>query len=433
MRNHHADRIPHERYAGSVPSPVAVYNPGNVFGGGTIFPYVFGIAFFAATPNVAVGGPITQVQEPSPGSSIPFRRATTFRVAQLQSTAQLVTAGAQQVDVVIEGSGFVYGIDLHVSATTAGNSAATAFAEDGPWSAIDTAVFRDVNGELVNLTGYHLRLMNLYGGYVTFKDAPVRGETSPSADTGDIYNTITGAGATGGSFRFHLFIPVGLNRRDLRAILGNQDRANKYSLRTDFAASASIWTTAPTALPTQTVERYYENYAVPAPRNANGAPQEQMPPDFGIFHYLTQSVSPSAPQGGATVNHYLARLGNTVRLLVLVLRANGSRATAETNAPTRLQLNVGDTPLFVETPAYRRMLMYRRYGWDAPNGVYVYDFLTDIVAIAGSEIGDDYLFTNGLVNAQFQITYPAGFGSTNNSLTVLTDDLVIPPNVDIYS
>jgi hypothetical protein len=424
--------IPYERFAGSVPSPVASYRPGNVSNVPS-FLVPFLAAMFAATPNVAVGGPVTQVQEPSPGSSIPFRRATTFRVAQLQTTSQLITAGAQQVDVVIEGSGFVYGIDLHIFATTAGNSAATAFAEDAPWSAIDTVVFRDVNGELINLSGYHLRLMNLYAGYVTWKDAPVRAETAPSADTGDIYNAVTGAAATGGSFRFHLFVPVGLNRRDLRAILGNQDRANKYSLRTDFAASASIYTTAPTTLPTQSLERYYENYAVPAPRNANGAPQEQLPPDFGIFHYLTQSVSPSAPQGGATINHYLARLGNTVRLLVLVLRANGSRATAELNAPTRIQFNVGDTPLFVETAPYRRMLMWRRYGFDAPNGVFVYDFLTDIIAIAGSEIGDDYLFTNGLVNAQFQITYPAGFGSTNNSLTVLTDDLVIPPNVDIYA
>jgi hypothetical protein len=37
------------------------------------------------------------------------------------------------------------------------------------------------------------------------------------------------------------------------------------------------------------------------------------------------------------------------------------------------------------------------------------------------------------VNAQFQITYPAGIGSTANSLTVITDDLVIPPTVDIYA
>jgi len=392
----------------------------------------------ASVPNVAVGGPITQVQEQNSGKQIPFRRATAFRIAQLQTTSQLITAGAQQVDVVIEGSGYIYGIDLHINATTAGNAAATAFYEDGPWSAVDTLVFRDVNGELVNLTGYHARLMNLYAGYTHFKDAPVRAETAPSGDTANIYNAVTGAGATGGTFRFHLWVPVGLNKRDLRGVLGNQDRAQKYSLRTDIAsgtgaATGPIYTTAPTTLPTENIERYYYNYAVPSQANANRANQSQYPDDFGILHYSTQSISPSAPQGSATVNHYLARLGNTIRLLVVELKSNGTRATAETNQPLRIQLNIGDTPIFVETPATRRMEMYRRYGFDAPNGVYVYDFMTDIISIAGDELGVDYLYTNGLVNAQLQITYPAGFGSTNNTLTVLTDDLVIPPTVDIYA
>lgn len=392
----------------------------------------------AAVPNVAVGGPVTQVQEQNPGRAIPFRRATTFRIAQLQSTAQTMTAGTQQVDVVIEGSGYVYGIDLHVFQTTAGNSAATNFFEDGPWSAVDTLVFRDVNGELVNLTGYHARLMNLYGGYGHWKDAPVRGETAPSADTANIFNVVTGASATGGSYRFHLWVPVGLNRRDLRGVLGNQDRAQKYSLRSDIAsgtgaAGGPLYVTAPTTLGTHTIDRYYHNYAVPARANANGAAQSQFPDDFGILHYSTQSISPSAPTGGATVNHYLARLGNTVRFLIVELKSNGTRATAETNIPTRIQLNVGDTPIFVETPPARRWEMYRRYGFDAPAGVFVYDFMTDIIGIAGDELGVDYLYTNGLVNAQLQITYPAGFGSTNNTLTVLTDDLVIPPTVDIYA
>jgi hypothetical protein len=183
------------------------------------------------------------------------------------------------------------------------------------------------------------------------------------------------------------------------------------------------------------IERTGENYAVPAGTNANGAPQAQFPEDFGILHYTTQSVNPSPPTGSATINHFLARLGNTIRVLILVVRMNGSRTNAElpANSPTRIQFNLGDTPLFVEAPAYRRMLMWRRYGFDAPAGVYVYDFMTDIISIAGQELGDDYLFTNGLVSAQFQITYPAGIGSTANSLTVITDDLVIPPTVDIYA
>lgn len=395
--------------------------------------YEIGIAHAGGAPNVAVGGPVTQVQEPQPGSSIPFRRATTFRTALLQTTSQLITTSSQGVDVVIEGSGYVYALDLHVNATTAGNAAATAFQEDGPWSALDTVVSRDVNGELINLSGYHLRVANLYAGYMKFKDAPVRTETAPSADTANIFNTITGAGATGGTFRFHILVPYGLNRRDLRGILGNQDRAQKYSLRSDIGASTSIYSTSPTTLPTINIERIYENYAVPAQSNANGAPQAQYPDDFGILHYITQAVNASPPQGSATINHFLPRLGNTIRLIGLVIRSNGSRSTAETNSPTRIQFNLGDTPLFVETVAYRRMEMWRRYGFDAPNGVLIYDFMTDIIGIAGDELGDDYLFTNGLVNAQFQITYPAGMGSTNNSLTVITDDLVIPPTVDIYA
>jgi len=384
--------------------------------------------------NVAVGGPVTQVQEPTPGSAIPFRRATTFRTSQLAATSQAVTAASQQVEIVVEGSGYIYGINLFASATTAGNAAATAFQEDGPWSAFDTVVLRDVNGELINVSGFSLRLVNLYAGYAGFRNAePVRSETAPSGDTTNIFSTTTGAGATGGSFKFHVFVPVGLNRRDLRAILGNQDRAQKYSLRDDIAASTAIWSTAPTALPTLNITRTYENYAVPAGTNANGAPQKQYPDDFGILHYVTQVTNPSAPAGGSTVNHFLSRLGNTVRLLILVLKSNASRSTAESNLPTKLQFNLGDTPIFVEDAAYRRMLMWRRYGFDAPNGVFVYDFMTDIIAHAGDELGDDYLFTNGLVNAQFQITYPSGFGAASNSLVVITDDLVIPPTVDIYA
>jgi len=389
----------------------------------------------AAVPNVAVGGPVTQVQEPTPGASIPFRRATTFRVAQLQTSSQLLTAASAQVDVVIEGSGYIYGIDLFVNALTAGNAAATAFTEDGPWSALDTVILRDVNGELINTSGIHQRFANLYGGYAWFKDAPVRAEAAPSTDTANIFSVTTGAGATGGSFLFHTFVPCGLNRRDLRGILGNQDRAQKYSLRTDFAASAAIYTVAPTTLPTMNVVRHYENYAVPAAANANGSPQQQYPDDFGILHYVTQSVNPNAPVGGATINHFLARLGNTIRLMVVVLRSGVGatpRATAEGTLPTRLQFNLGDTPIFVESVAYRRMLMYRRYGFDAPSGVLVYDFMTDIIGHASDELGDDYLFTNGLVNAQFQVTYPAGYAA-GSTFTVITDDLVIPPTVDIYA
>jgi hypothetical protein len=77
--------------------------------------------------------------------------------------------------------------------------------------------------------------------------------------------------------------------------------------------------------------------------------------------------------------------------------------------------------------------MFERYNVNAPAGVLVYDALQDFTAAAGYELGEDYWWTNGLNNAQFEITYPSGFGSTNNSLTIITDDLLVPPGVDIYA
>jgi hypothetical protein len=94
---------------------------------------------------------------------------------------------------------------------------------------------------------------------------------------------------------------------------------------------------------------------------------------------------------------------------------------------------LGDVPIFSETPDHRRFLMFQRYGFDAPNGVYVYDALTDFIARAGAELGEDYWWTNGLVNAQFEITYPAGFGTAANSLDILTDDLQVPAGLDLYA
>jgi hypothetical protein len=162
---------------------------------------------------------------------------------------------------------------------------------------------------------------------------------------------------------------------------------------------------------------------VPNPKSPTGSPQEQVPPDWGTIHYLTSTLSDAVPLGGSQVNHFLRRIGNTIRWLAVVLRSNNTRATAETNAPTNIQFKVGEDTLFNESYLYRKFLMFERFGFDLPSGVIVYDSLHDFAAAAGFEIGDDYYHTQALVNAQLIITYPAGFGSTANSLTFLTDDL----------
>lgn len=319
------------------------------------------------------------------------------------------------------------GIVAEVTVTTAGNSATVAYQEDAPWSALDSVVLSDVSGESVNLTGYDLYLMNKYGGWYT--------HATHDEDSNDalIYALTAGTAVTGGSFKFFLRVPVATNVRNFLGLLGNQDRALKYQLRTDFAATGSIYSTGPTTAGAISINRYYESVTVPGRTNSEGTPQEIMPSKFGVQHFGTRTLADAPPLGGATVNHFLRRLNNTIRSLILVFRENGSRASAEANMPSRITFLLGDTTIFTETTDYRRWIMRQRFGLDADNGVLAYDFLTDIRREAGSEFGLDYLWTAGLVNAQFQITYPSGFGSTGNSLVIITSDLIVPDTVNLYA
>jgi hypothetical protein len=423
--------IPFERYAGRVAVPFAVYRlPGSARGFDAAF---VGVAHAQGAQTYPVGGPgVPQAQANEPGNMIPFTRATTPRAQAQDTTGPTVQTAAQQnIEITMQGSGYAYGMDIDVNLVTSANAAVVAFTEDGPWSVLASIIFKDVQGELVNLDGFSLRLANLYCGYRTTRE-DVTGGTAASTDT-QVFQAVTGAGGTGGSIRLHLWLPIATNRRDLIGVLGNQDRAMRYQLRTDLAPSASVYATPPTALGSATIRRTYHSLTVPDPENGNKAKQEREPAKFGILHFTTKNRNVGIPSGGSTVNHPLARLGNTIRVIILVLRSNGSRATAEANMPTLITFKFGDIPIFSETPAARRMTMFNRYGFDAPAGVYVYDAITDFILSAGAELGEDFWWTNGLVNAQFEIAYPAGFGAANNSLDVITDDLQIPDDVDFYA
>jgi hypothetical protein len=374
-----------------------------------------------ATPPVMMQGPAVT----GPGSSngraplIPFRRATVERSNILPGESVLLSPAYTSLERTIEGTGFLYNVRLQITATTAGNAATVVFAEDAPWNALGLITLRDPNGELINLpNGFYLYLANLaQKNYANrWLDQSTQSLITPGVGAG-----------LGGSFQQYFDVLVGTNRRDLTGIVGNQDRSVKYTLRTDVNPGSVIYTTPPTTLPTMLVNKWLETYSVPLPVGPNGVQQQVLPDGYGTLHFTTVTTSDAAPLGGSTVNHYLRRIGNTIRFIVLVFRSNNLRATAETNAPSLITFKVGDDTVFTETYANRKTKMYERYGFDFPSGVLVYDALHDFSSDAGFELGDDYYHTQALVNAQFQITYPAGFGSTANSLVFLTDDLVYNP------
>jgi len=415
-------------YMGSVAPLRSVYRPAGIGALRSIDATFLGYAF--AGGAAAVGGPqVQEAQISGPQDIVPFRRATTGRSGQLATTGPTAMTTSQQlVEVPLDGSGFVYAIELDVQATADNSGPATvAYKEDAPYSALASIVFNDVTGETHNLDGYSAYLAEIYGGWQPVLE-------SDSADT-SVFSLIDGTDAAGGSFRFHLMIPIGINERDLIGILGNEDRAQRYFMRNDLAASTAVYGTAPTSLPNVTIERSYRSYTVPAPSNSLGHRQETLPPKFGVIHSVTRAVSPQDPAVSTTKQHQLPRLGNTIRNLICVFRGtSGSRATAEANPPTRLALYIGDVPLFIDTWGAIRQRMYEAYGFDAPDGVIVYSFLRDFISPrAGAELMEDYLWTQKVTQAYLEVTYPASGWSTGSTLTFVTDDLKVPANVDLYA
>ena len=372
-----------------------------------------------AVPSVQVPTPqIANNPADRGGPAISFRHATTERSLQLQTTSQALTAGTQVIEQTVDGSGFMYGIDLLVTATAAGNVANVAFQEDAPYSALDTIELRDVGGDIANVTGYGAHIAQVINHDYAWRDPNLSANAA-------LVTAVPGNVANGGTFAYAQRVPVANNRRELIGALGNQDRAQQYQLRTILAGSAAVYSTAPTTLPTMQITRMYESYTVPAPIAPNGQRQMQLPPWYGSIRFTTEALSESSPVGGAQVQHFVRRIANTIRWQALVGRVNGSRVTFQANLPTAILLTVGDEPIFNETSNYRMALNFERHGQVMDPGVLVYDNIHDFWPGAGNELGYDYWYTQIVQNMKYQCNYPAGVGSTNNSLRIITDDMVL--------
>lgn len=372
---------------------------------------------------------VQSVQVPTPqttsdprqkgGPPISFRHSTTERTQQLTSeTAVALTAGTQTIERTVDGSGYIYGINLLVQAPSTSNLLNAAFTEDGPFDALDTVELRDTGADIAMLTGYALYLLNIANHDYAYRDA------WQSANAA-LASAVSGSGPNGGTFNFALRVPVANNRREMIGALGNQDRAQQYFLKIILAAIATIYSTSPTTVPAVTISKHYESYTVPARQAANGQPQVQAPPWYGSIRQSTRTISEAVPTGGSQIPHFVRRIANTVRYHALVMRSNGSRITAAANLPTAINLQVGDEPIYSENVQYRQQRNFEIHGQVLPPGVLFYDNIHDFWPGAGGELGYDYWYTQIVQNMKYLISWPAGFGSTNNSLEFITDDMIL--------
>lgn len=312
-------------------------------------------------------------------------------------------AAAQQSNpsnIPIPAYGFISHVLLLVS--WAGGTTGTLNA-DAPWDFFQSVSIQDVNGAYLQnpIDGFGLLMENVYGGYAYRQDPRL----SP----------IFVSGPTAGTFM--LRVPVQVTRHNAYGSLANQNAAAPYLLQYTVNPSTSVYSVAPGAQPTWTVQAFLESWTQPNARDLKGRPQAQLPP----LHGSTQqwSVYTKAIAVGNNVTQ-LPRVGNTIRTIIIISR-DGTGARVDTVFPNPFSLNLDSRVLTQEVQALRQQCQAEGLESTIARdvGVHVFYFNNSILGHIGDESSDLWLPT--VQSTRLELS---GNSAVVGNLQILTNDIV---------
>jgi hypothetical protein len=246
--------------------------------------------------------------------------------------------------------------------------------------------------------------------------------------------TLYTAGTTAGHFKFVLYIPMEFGRDGMGA-LPNQDASAKYKVQVTVAsgvaaATGPVYTTAPTAYPTLSIQLEALMYQQPPAADMFGNVNTTVPPSVGTLQYWSRQNFTAL---SGTVTPQFSRVGNLIRNHILIFRdtTNGTRATAETSdMPPTIQFQWDAATRYFGNLATLRALFRVAYdpvaNYDPPNGVVLFPNTLDPDQLALSEYADQWMGTTGATRLQLLMTPAASC-----SMLVLTND-VVPASPQVY-
>jgi hypothetical protein len=258
----------------------------------------------------------------------------TENASDYDQTLSFTAATQRFPDVKVEPDGWCRGIWFDINAVTAANAAAVAFKEDGPFNCIDTVLFRDTGGEQIfgPFNGYDWAQTNKWGAYQAMGDP--RGDMA--------FTAVTGAGGTGGSFHLTLYLPLEISAADALGTVENRSENSIYRVELTLAASATVYSVAPTNPAAVEIRTVQDSYTEPVAAMAlSGRAVSTAPPSPGTFQYWKQEEDTAIPAG--TKSSLITNgIGNGYRNIILKLsRANTSRANGDADFPDPLQVTLG--------------------------------------------------------------------------------------------
>lgn len=317
----------------------------------------------------------------------------------------------------ISPTGWLRGAWFDFAMTTAGNAATVVFNADpiaGGFSGVQKVILYDLGGEVVvSLTAYEWLVTNKFGGYFDIGD--------PRADI--TFSQTAGAGGTGGSFHYILYLPFEAVTRDALGTVQNESKPG-WKIELWMDSSAQTYSTPPTTLGNLRVRGFLDSYTEPAAAAPNGRPFAQTPPLPGTLQYW-KSENQALPAG--TAKYDLTNgIGFPIRNIIYYGRdaSNSTRATADGNWWDPATLLLGNINYFTRSKNLWISKMSKTFGLAAvgatvpaadaaqgrENAVFPVWLTQDFHTGAGSELRFKYLDTQ--VNSLVRITGSLGAATT---------------------
>jgi hypothetical protein len=345
-------------------------------------------------------------------TSRPFCQASKHGTQQTAvvttSTDWGATASQFGPQTLTASGGFIRNIQLEFSGANADNTGIPA--DEYPWRYSGKIRLSEPNNTpILELSGWNLLMSNVYGGYAGVVDP--RNDPDYNDQNNPFYT---------------LTIPVDLDPTGLGA-LSDLSASSGYQLTvfTNPNTDARAYSTAPTDPPEMTVTAYTNYWTLPNQTDMNGRPQQTTPPYPGTVQLWNEIPNISLPAGGGSSRQQLNRMGNQIRTIIMVTRANGPRS--DVPFPNPLLLRWDDVILRNQDPATLRKYISqftnnKFQGRDT--GVHVFPFSFGITRLMGGNGVSALLPT--VTDTRFELSGTFG-AATSPTIDWLVNDISSAP------
>jgi hypothetical protein len=352
-------------------------------------------------PNVAAQtvGRLPQTTQGIPGGG-PFIRYAEQATALAYSTAGIAFGGLSNLPLTAV-PGFLRALVVKVQASGGTGANVPTLSADGPYNVISQFTLRDASGQPIfpAIDGFGLFLINLYSG-----QCGDSGDQVPAALPSWVA-TVVASGSGAGNFTFKLYVPLEYNSSGYTSLPADNS-AELPKLLIQLAASATVYGTQPSTVPTLALTVEEEYWTVP-----NNMP-DLAPYDVGASAQWILTTSGQNPPSAAYMRVLDQGVGQFVHTKIYVLRDS-------TNA--RIDQFPASPEWWIDQFQYRLELLDSRYDrmgkqfstrFTRPTGVIVFSYRDAVQKkVTDADDGEAVLVTTGSTKVEL-----GGIWGTNSNV-----------------